>query len=52
MLSCMTFARGIDALMFQKFTHCGGYKLCRVVLCQNLFISPETEETLSNVGRI
>ena len=31
MLSCMTFARGIDALMFQKFTHCGGYKLCRVV---------------------
>ena len=31
MLSCVTFAHGIYALMFQKFTHFGALKLCRVV---------------------
>ena len=53
MLSCMTFLHGIYALMFQKFTHFGAQKLCRVVYVKiYLFISAETEKKLSNVGRI
>ena len=49
MVSCMTFAHVIYALMFQTFTHFGALSSR---LCQNLFISPETKEKLSNVGRI
>ena len=52
MLSCVTVAHGIYALMFSKIYLFWSLKTLSSRLCQYLFISTETEEKLSNVGRI
>ena len=52
MISCMTFAHGLNALIFQKSTHFESLKTLSSRLCQKLFISNKTEEKLSDLGRI